>query len=253
MWGQIAAAAIPSIASTIGGFDQAAQNKRMAKNARKDQMDAAKHGLGWRIQDAVANGLSPLVGAGASTTSISPTMVDAGNPLAGLENMGQNIGRAINSNQSKATSKIQSAVEALSLERAQLQNELLKSQITSINNRTAGTGPGDGTVTKPSEQTAVMQDAKYLEAADKNPGWKIHVTGDGGRKMMLPSPGLKEAIEDSPYEMQVFISDLFQKLTGKRTIKDHSYDPLSGEFVPDSGIEKRKQTARDLARKLWRK
>lgn len=259
MWAQIAGAAAGQALSTIGAYQQMAENKRMAKNARKDQMDAAKHGLGWRVQDAVAHGLSPLVGAGASTTSISPTMVDSGNPLAGMENMGQNIGRAVGAMQPKSVNAATEEVNKLAIERAQLQNELLRSQITNINSRTAGTSSGGPVLTKQSEQDAAMQDAKYLEAADKSPGWKSFVTGEG-RRLVVPSERLKGSVEDSPYEIALFIGDYLRKLGGGLTgdtqkRPGEKFNPLTGEYYIPKKIKLRtppKQSYGPLFERLMR-
>lgn len=64
------------------------------------QKQLATHGIRWRVEDAVAAGLHPLVGAGVNPTSYSPSHYipgsvprsrDAGE---GLSRMGQDISRA---------------------------------------------------------------------------------------------------------------------------------------------------------------
>lgn len=233
-WGAIAAAVAPAVLGAGGSLLDKSANERAAKNARRDQLNAAKHGLGWRVKDAMAHGLSPLVGAGASTTSISPTSVGGDSTFG---DMGQNIGRAAQAMMPKSVDAATQELNKLGLERAQLQNELLKSQITNINARTAGSSEGGPVVTKQSEQDAAMQGAKYLEAADKSPGWKSFVTGDNTR-MVVPSERLKQSIEDSPYETLMFAGDYLSRLGGGLTDKKkrpgERFNPLTGEYEQSS-------------------
>lgn len=114
------------------------QQEQAALN-RKTQMDFAKHGIKWKVDDARRAGVHPLYALGAQTHSYSPvsvgTTVDTsmGNALASA---GQDISRAFAAG---ATPKgrvdaFTTAVQGLSLEKASLENELLKSQIARLNN-----------------------------------------------------------------------------------------------------------------------
>lgn len=57
------------------------------------QAALAKHGLRWRVEDAKAAGLHPLVGAGVSPQSSSPVYAGGGEHF--LSRFGQDISRAI--------------------------------------------------------------------------------------------------------------------------------------------------------------
>lgn len=70
------------------------------------QNDFARHGLRWRVDDAMDAGLHPLAALGMNPTGGSPVQVfgsgggssgsSAGNSYRALSNMGQNVLRAIN-------------------------------------------------------------------------------------------------------------------------------------------------------------
>lgn len=93
----------------LGGSNaQAQQNQQfqaqqqMAREQLQFQMDAAKQGIQWRVADAKAAGISPLVGLGAPTFNPSPIALQGGsfdNPMAGmatsLGNAGQDISEAV--------------------------------------------------------------------------------------------------------------------------------------------------------------
>jgi len=234
------AALAPVVGSLVGGLMNSdsqrsanSANKQIAQAQLTAQQDAAKNGISWRVQDAVNAGLSPLVGAGASTTSISPTAIGMqANTGMGdaVSNMGQHVGRAAMAMQDPNTKKASAQLEALALERAQLNNELLRSQITKINSPTqAGSGPGLSVATLPSEQTAAMHGSPHMEASAGTPSWKMFDSSPGN-KMILPSDKLKAAVEDSPYEMQLFVSDFIKKFTGKTSIPGYKFNPWTGEF-----------------------
>lgn len=70
---------------------------------REMQYDFAKNGIRWRVDDAVAAGLSPLAALGSSTIGASPVVSvfdqgpaasSAGNKFRAFAQMGQNISRA---------------------------------------------------------------------------------------------------------------------------------------------------------------
>lgn len=115
----------------IGGF---LQGKETDKNI-KLQKQFAKKGIQWKVADSLKAGIHPLYGLGAQTHSFAPVAVGGG--LGGaIADMGQDIGRAIDvggSTEDRVLRKLQ-------LERAGLENELLKSQIAT--QRSAQIGPG---------------------------------------------------------------------------------------------------------------
>lgn len=95
----------------------------------------AKRSIQWRVKDAERAGVHPLYALGANV-SMGPSL-----PVGGgvFDEMGQGIGRAADallSNEGRNAS----TVERLALERAGLENELLRAQIA--NAKQAGNPPG---------------------------------------------------------------------------------------------------------------
>lgn len=105
-------------------------------DAQKDLSEKfAKRSIQWRVKDAERAGVHPLYALGANV-SMGPSL-----PIGGgaFDEMGQGIGRAADallSNEGRNAS----AVERLALERAGLENELLRAQIS--NAKQAGNPPG---------------------------------------------------------------------------------------------------------------
>lgn len=132
-----------------GQFDRnmAMQQNQFATNLAQ-QMDFAQHGFGWRVQDAVANGLHPLIGAGGQGANFSPVSVgnvSGGGPVSlggeapkfDFGSLGQDISRA-----AKAMADSQQR-EAVDLEKARqyaveglsLKNDLLRQEVINAANR----------------------------------------------------------------------------------------------------------------------
>lgn len=137
-----------------GAHEDRQSSERNADRNIALQREFAQNGISWRVQDARNSGIHPLAALGASTTSFSPVTVGS-NLADAYGSAGQDFGRAINAtmsapDRSKASSK---AAEALTLERGQLENELLRTQIAS---QTAKLGQAGG---NPAMQEA---NSKYL-------------------------------------------------------------------------------------------
>lgn len=139
--------------------EQFATQLAEAEKDRALQMEFAKHGLGWKIADARAAGISPLVALGAQTFSASPIQIaGASGPSpgsvsgggyspgsyspfggasagTGMAAMGQDLSRAIQSLRSdeERQSAYTKTVQDLSTQKMALENELLASQIAKIN------------------------------------------------------------------------------------------------------------------------
>lgn len=101
---------------------------QIAQQNIAQQRDFAQHGLGYRVEDAVAHGLSPLVGAGVQPATFNPVSVNS----TDFGSMGQDIGRAV-----KALGDMQQRKE-LDLEQAKnaaarghLENDILKTELVS--------------------------------------------------------------------------------------------------------------------------
>lgn len=118
-----------SVLSSIMGNNAA--EKSADKQARL-QKEFAQKGVQWKVADAVKAGLHPLAALGANTMSYSP--ISVGSSVPDLGAMGQEVGRSIEATQNgseRATGKI----GLLQLERAGLENDLLRTQIASENAR----------------------------------------------------------------------------------------------------------------------
>lgn len=114
--------------------NEALQREFWQKNADL-QREFAQSGIRWRVQDAKAAGVHPLFALSGGGASYSPQAVvgsssDYVSDRSGeyLSRMGQDIGRAISATQTQ-TERTSDQLTALGLERAQLENDLLKAQI----------------------------------------------------------------------------------------------------------------------------
>lgn len=117
-----------------------ATQREFAQKNLDQQREFAQQGVRWKVSDAVAAGLHPLAALGAQTSSFSPITVGSSSadikPASmDLGSMGQNIGRAIDqgSTAGERQTRLQEAVSrigtALNLEKASLDNELVRTQI----------------------------------------------------------------------------------------------------------------------------
>lgn len=113
-----------AVTSLIGGNKAAkSQEKANAQNAAL-QREFAQNSIQWRVADARAAGIHPVFAMGASTSSASPSFQSVGD--RGISAMGQDVSRALGSMTGRNE---RNAIQALSLERAGLENALLKVQI----------------------------------------------------------------------------------------------------------------------------
>lgn len=138
VWGAVIGAA----GSIAGGLINkgASDNQTAAQMAMGEQNLAmqkrfAEEGIRWRVADAKAAGIHPLYALGAQLPSYSPTTFIPGD-VSGLGNgiaaAGQDIGRAVDATRT-SEERTTARLDALSVERAELQNELLRSQIARMN------------------------------------------------------------------------------------------------------------------------
>lgn len=124
-----------AIGSLVGGlFGNSAAKKRQTEMLRwQENMDNTKI---QRLQkDAKAAGVHPLAAMGASLTSPSPVAV-GGYP--DFSDMGQNVGRAIDATMSapEKVSNYTKAAQALTLDKMQLENDLIRTQLVNSAART---------------------------------------------------------------------------------------------------------------------
>lgn len=188
-----------SIAGSLIGKKQADKNLKIQK-------EFAQHGIRWKVEDAKAAGLHPLAALGAQTHSFSPVAVgDYGSSLASA---GQDIGRAIDATRDKGErAEADGTMRRLALERAGLENDLLRSQIAK--NSQAGTPParplvgvegtlrgqGDAPIVKaePFETHKVHPDRPHQEPGT-GPDFGWVQTPNGWAK--VPSKYVQERVQD---------------------------------------------------------
>lgn len=170
------------------------------------QREFAQHGIRWRVEDAKAAGIHPLYALGAQTHSFSPVQVGSENPAGAFADMGQDISRAIDATRT-ADERTNSRLEALTLERAGLQNDLLRAQIAKLAPNQVGppapgsnylidgqTDSGPAANTKPLERVQSAPGAPQSEhAAIPDVGYARTKTGWAP----VPSKDVKERIEDN--------------------------------------------------------
>lgn len=159
---------IGAIANVAGGLinksssDEANRiNQQTAAQNIALQREFAQSGVQWKVEDAKKAGVHPLYALGAQTTSFSPVSVGATADTSlgsGVASAGQDLSRAITATAPKQT-RVEAIATAQALEKGQLENELLRSQIRKLNSQV---GPPMPTL------------------ADKNaiPGQPISVPGD---------------------------------------------------------------------------
>ena len=111
--------------------------KKSAKKQRdieyERQKEFAQQGIRWKVADAKSAGIHPLYALGAGTTSYAPQYV--GGSDSGIAAAGQEIGRAINTHESVGgrNKAFVEATQQLSLQRMELENQLLSSKIATAN------------------------------------------------------------------------------------------------------------------------
>lgn len=147
----------PAVIAAAGALAGGLMSKRAAAKNTAMQREFAQQGVTWKADDARRAGIHPIFAMGAQTHSFAPTYVGD----SGLSAAGQDVSRAMYASQSdrerrdsEATSFMLNQVRAsdarvqmrqaeallpLQIQRAELENELLRSQIARAR---AQTGPG---------------------------------------------------------------------------------------------------------------
>lgn len=129
-------------AELLGGFLNRNAAKKQDELNYKRQKEFAQKGIQWKSADALKAGIHPIYAMGGSTASFSPSAVGDTSLGDSLSRMGQSVGRAAAAGmtgEGRATA-FESAVQDLTVKKMGLENELLASQIRTINQ--PGLGPG---------------------------------------------------------------------------------------------------------------
>lgn len=101
---------------------------------RETQKEFAQNGIQWKAADALKAGIHPLYAMGANTVSYAPSTVGTSADTgmgAGLAAASQDLSRAATATASEETRQTtaQKSMEALTLTKAGLENELLAAQV----------------------------------------------------------------------------------------------------------------------------
>lgn len=181
------------------------------------QKEFAQHGIRWKVEDAKAAGIHPLVGLGAQTHSASPISVGSISEPSMMASMGQDLTRAITSTQNQQDRQLtQLSIQGaqLDVEGKAIDNQIKKSQLTKMQatgpafpsasgNFISGQGnSGRAVVEKPLERTASLPGSPQAEpGAIPDVGWAKTATGI----VPVPSTDVKQRIEDNmPHEWAHF-------------------------------------------------
>lgn len=121
-------------ASLIGGLFGNQQKKEGQEREIELQKEFAQNGLRWKVEDAQRAGIHPLAALGSSGAQYSPVGLGDNDSAAIGSSIGQDLSGAINATRTapERASAIGHKMEALGLERAGLENELLRAQILDI-------------------------------------------------------------------------------------------------------------------------
>lgn len=247
MWGALGAAGISAGAKLLGGW---LDNKSSAKAQRMNiamQREFAQKGIRWKVADAKAAGIHPLYALGAQTHSFSPVAI--GSDYSSIGEAGQDIGRAIaaTSNQSQRAGQMQKILDGLSVERAGLENDLLRSQIARLRQtpnppmpveqrylvdgqgQTASGVPGTLIQDQPLARVPGNPAAMWME-----PGAVTDVghSRTKGGYAPVPSKDVKERIEDNMFqELQWFFRNNIQPMFGMNYSPPTTPPPEGYEWV----------------------
>lgn len=241
VWGAIAKAAVD-----IGGklFDAKQDRDNLASQLNLSR-DAMKAGIRWKVADAKKAGIHPLYALGAQGPVFSPISVGSstlGQGIADtLNEFGQDLSRA-QAAQMTGDERQASVLGKLAVERAELENDLLRSQIARINsaqlappmpvpNVTVGDEIPDSAVQiVPREQTATPPLSPAQEAG-VSPSYSFIRNADGSVSAVRSMDAKERLEEDFVGSLQYALrNNIFPMLTGvSKNVPDAS-------LLPDDAI-----------------
>lgn len=128
-----------ALGSKVGEYAGSIFNtSKPGKQRRREyerQKEFAQNSISWRVQDAIRAGLHPLAALGAQVSSYAPQSVGGGGS-GSFGDMGADLSSAMN----MATAPDDKVLSGLILEKAGLENELLRTQIDSLRAKNAQAG-----------------------------------------------------------------------------------------------------------------
>jgi len=121
-------------ASLIGGLIGNQQKQQGQEREIELQKEFAQNGLRWKVEDAQRAGIHPLAALGSSGAQYSPVGLGDNDTAASFSSAGQDISRAIDNTRTapERLGAVGAKMQALSLDRASLENDLLRAQILDI-------------------------------------------------------------------------------------------------------------------------
>lgn len=201
MLGGLISAGANLIGGLIGNKNQREINETNVDVSR----EYAQSGIQWRVADAKAAGIHPLVALGSNYQPSAPISVGSSALPDAFSSMGQSLGRAADSVLTREERNKKTQLDALTLERASLENELLRSQISTVNRANNPTLPsfsGDSTVLPGQSDGRVKIVPNELVSSDrlgKDAGTLntySHSVNHDGSVSVLPSKDAKDLMED---------------------------------------------------------
>lgn len=191
---------ISGAADLVGGLLGRKSAEKANKENAANQKEFAQNSVQWRVADAQKAGVSPLFALGMSPMSYSPSSVGDTSLSSSISNMGQNIGRAVSAT-TGPQGRFDATVQALTVKRMGLENDLLASQINQINQ------PGNPPAIGASHLIAGQGDAPTIDItpATRTPA----VTGRQG-KLRGTSPFMDAQVAETRY------GDVLQEAFGLR-------------------------------------
>lgn len=121
----------------VTGIGEWFGGKTSESKNREWQQKFAKHGIGWKVHDAVTAGLHPLTAVGAQTVPFQP--VNSFGEEKAMSSMGQGINRAIHAYSTKEDRAMATEAKKLELERMKLDNMAKRQALQETN---GGNNPG---------------------------------------------------------------------------------------------------------------
>lgn len=157
---------VGSVLGGIGGILGSNKDSNTTKDINSENAalsrEYAQSGIQWRVADAKKAGISAYGALGIPLQSSPTLQVGSTDNASVFSNMGQGIGRAVDAVRTAPERKRAQILEGLQLERASLENELLRSQITNVQRASNPALPGHGSGSSP----VISGQADSLPSAD---------------------------------------------------------------------------------------
>lgn len=210
-------AGIAAASSLFGGFISRDANQDQMEANRAFQREAAQNSISWKVADARRAGIHPLAALGSPT--YSPAVSVMSDPVGpAIASAGQDVSRAMVAGMSQTERDGTNAIaQNMLMERGQLQNELLRAQISRL--RSAQVGPGaPNPAEDPWKAGVPLNDANDASRVTNDPvkinpgaamepgsGPGAHSDVDwvrtrGGGLTAAPSKAMKDRVEDMGFE-----------------------------------------------------